>query len=94
MSADDPQFGVADAAAETSIKEHIPKRRTTPSPSSAQGRCGRADKLGETVERLKKIVPTHPHPMAPDHPPFNALLGPGAGLVDRLRDMLTGRGKQ
>ena len=43
---------------------------------------------------LKKIEPTHPHPMSSDHPPFNALLGPGAGIVDRLRDMLTGRAKQ
>jgi hypothetical protein len=51
-------------------------------------------KLGSTVEALKMIVPTHPHPMAPDHPPFNALLRPGAGLVDRPRDLLTGRAKQ
>jgi hypothetical protein len=51
------------------------------------------DQLGTVVEGLKKIVPTHPHPSAPDHPPFNALLGPGVGLVDRVRDLLSGRGK-
>jgi hypothetical protein len=45
------------------------------------------------VQALKKIVPTHPHPMAPDHPPFNALLAPGAALVDRVRDLLTKRGQ-
>ena len=50
------------------------------------------EKLGTVVQGLKKIVPTHPHPMAPDHPPFNALLAPGAALVDRVRDLLTGRG--
>jgi hypothetical protein len=32
--------------------------------------------------------------MSPDHPPFNALLAPGTALVDRVRDMLSGRGKQ
>jgi hypothetical protein len=32
--------------------------------------------------------------MSPDHPPFNALLAPGAGLTDRLRDTLTGRARQ
>lgn len=95
MSADDPQFGVLMQQLMASIKEHVaeeendvfPQFRTKVSPEELQ-------KLGSTVEALKKIVPTHPHPMAPDRPPFNALLGPGAGLVDRLRDMLTGRAKQ
>ncbi|PNG20684.1 hemerythrin, partial [Streptomyces cahuitamycinicus] len=35
-----------------------------------------------------------PHPSAPDTPPANKLLAPGTGMVDRLRDMLSGRGKQ
>jgi hemerythrin-like domain-containing protein len=95
MSADDPQFGVLMQQLMASIKEHVaeeendvfPQFRTKVSPEEL-------NKLGATVQALKKIVPTHPHPMAPDHPPFNALLGPGAGLVDRLRDMLTGRAKQ
>src|SRR3954470_6489079 len=84
MSADDPQFGVLMQQLMAAIKEHVaeeendvfPQFRTTVD-------ADELNKLGETVERLKKIVPTHPHPMAPDHPPFNALLGPGAGLVDR-----------
>ena len=95
MSADDPQFGVLMQQLMAAIKAHVaeeendvfPQFRTKVSPEEL-------NKLGSTVEALKKIVPTHPHPMAPDHPPFNALLGPGAGLVDRLRDMLTGRAKQ
>lgn len=41
----------------------------------------------------KKMAPTRPHPSAPDTPPGNKLLGPGVGLVDRARDLLTGRGK-
>jgi hemerythrin superfamily protein len=95
MSADDPQFGVLMQQLMADIKEHVqeeendvfPQFRTRVDPAELQ-------KLGDTVQKLKKIVPTHPHPMAPDHPPFNALLAPGAGLVDRLRDMLTGRAKQ
>ncbi|MFI9564422.1 hemerythrin domain-containing protein [Streptomyces rishiriensis] len=50
--------------------------------------------LGEKVRSAKRHAPTRPHPAAPDTPPANKLLAPGAGLVDRLRDMLTGRGKQ
>ncbi|MET9503907.1 hemerythrin domain-containing protein [Streptomyces sp. NPDC006622] len=52
------------------------------------------DDLGEKVRSAKKHAPTRPHPSAPDTPPANKLLAPGTGMVDRLRDMLTGRGKQ
>lgn len=47
--------------------------------------------LGHKIQQAKKTAPTRPHPAAPDHPPFNKLLAPGAGLVDRLRDALTDR---
>ncbi|MEV0148798.1 MULTISPECIES: hemerythrin domain-containing protein [unclassified Nonomuraea] len=49
--------------------------------------------LGAKVERAKKLAPTRPHPSAPDKPPADKLLAPGAGLIDRLRDALTGRGR-
>ena len=95
MSADDPQFGVLMQQLMASIKEHVAEEENDVFPQfRTKVDASELDKLGETVQRLKKIVPTHPHPMAPDHPPFNALLGPGAGLVDRLRDMLTGRASQ
>jgi hemerythrin-like domain-containing protein len=48
--------------------------------------------LGAKVERLKKVAPTRPHPSAPDRPPGDVLLGPLTGLVDRVRDALSGRG--
>ncbi|MGP3999442.1 hemerythrin domain-containing protein [Streptomyces sp. 8N706] len=51
------------------------------------------EELGEKVRRAKKTAPTRPHPGAPDTPPANKLLAPGAGLVDRARDFVTGRGK-
>ncbi|MBB2913173.1 hemerythrin superfamily protein [Streptosporangium becharense] len=49
--------------------------------------------LGGKVQAIKKVAPTRPHPMAPDTPPANKLLAPGVGLVDRVRDALSGRGK-
>jgi hemerythrin-like domain-containing protein len=95
MSADDPQFGVLMQQLMDAIKEHVAEEENDVFPQfRSKVDADELNKLGETVQRLKKIVPTHPHPMAPDHPPFNALLGPGAGLVDRLRDLLTGRAKQ
>jgi hemerythrin superfamily protein len=95
MSADDPQFGVLMQQLMDSIKEHMAEEENDVFPQfRSKVDADELNKLGETVERLKKILPTHPHPMAPDHPPFNALLGPGAALVDRVRDMLTGRASQ
>lgn len=49
--------------------------------------------LGHKVQAVKKIAPTRPHPAAPDTPPANKVLGPLTGLVDRMRDTFTGRGK-
>ncbi|MET7690311.1 hemerythrin domain-containing protein [Streptomyces sp. NPDC005483] len=51
------------------------------------------EELGEKVRSAKKTAPTRPHPSAPDTPPANKLLAPGAGMVDRVRDMLSGRGR-
>lgn len=43
------------------------------------------------VETAKKLAPTRPHPSAPNAELFHKLVGPGVGLVDRLRDKLSGR---
>jgi len=45
--------------------------------------------LGKKVADAKKLAPTRPHPSSPDTPPANKILGPGVGLVDRLRDALS-----
>ena len=48
-------------------------------------------KLREKVDRAKKLAPTRPHPGAPHNELFHKIVGPGVGLVDRLRDKLTDR---
>jgi hemerythrin superfamily protein len=47
--------------------------------------------IGDKVETAKMAAPTRPHPSAPHSELFHKTLGPGVGLVDRLRDKLTGR---
>jgi hemerythrin superfamily protein len=47
--------------------------------------------LAGKVETAKKLAPTRPHPGAPNSELFHKLVGPGVGLVDRLRDKLTRR---
>jgi hemerythrin superfamily protein len=43
------------------------------------------------VEAAKQVAPTRPHPNAPNARLFHLTVGPGVGLVDRLRDKLSGR---
>lgn len=47
--------------------------------------------MGRKVEKAKKAAPTRPHPSAPNSELFHKTVGPGVGMVDRLRDKLTGR---
>jgi hemerythrin superfamily protein len=47
--------------------------------------------LRKKVDMAKKVAPTRPHPAAPNNELFHKLVGPGVGMVDRLRDRLTGR---
>ncbi|WP_371667610.1 hemerythrin domain-containing protein [Streptomyces sp. NBC_00289] len=92
--ASDPEFDQLITTLMSEIRSHIadeeqnlfPQLRVACSPEAL-------DKLGDKVRTAKKLAPTRPHPSAPDTPPANKLLAPGAGLVDRLRDALTGRGK-
>ncbi|MBN3452957.1 hypothetical protein JNN96_02880 [Mycobacterium sp. DSM 3803] len=53
--------------------------------------CTETD-LRELGEKFEKAASTRPHPAAPDRPPVDMIIGPGGGLIDRLRDALTGRG--
>ena len=47
--------------------------------------------LGGKIEGTKAKAPTRPHPSAPDSRGALKTAAPGARLVDRIRDMLTGR---
>jgi hemerythrin superfamily protein len=47
--------------------------------------------MREQVDRAKKLAPTRPHPGSPNSEVFHKLVGPGVGLMDRVRDKLTGR---
>ena len=94
LDAGDPSLGVMMGQLKAAILQHVQEEEGEAFPKfRAATTDDEREKLGAVVQGLKKIVPTHPHPAAPDHPPFNALLAPGAALVDRTRDLLTGRGK-
>ncbi|MGI5143209.1 MULTISPECIES: hemerythrin domain-containing protein [unclassified Streptomyces] len=91
---DHPEFEVLVQKLINDVTEHVMEEEQQLFPSLTQV-CTpeQLDKLGAQVRRAKAVAPTRPHPGAPDTPPGNKLLAPGAGLVDRVRDFVTGRGK-
>ena len=48
--------------------------------------------LGERVEAFKKVAPTRPHPNVPNEALPRTAAGPAASMLDRMRDLATGRG--
>jgi hypothetical protein len=49
-------------------------------------------RLGSRVEAFKKVAPTRPHPNLPNEPLPRAVAGAPASLLDRMRDLASGRG--
>jgi hemerythrin superfamily protein len=45
--------------------------------------------LGSRLQAVEKMAPTHPHPMAAGSTTAQALTGPFAAMVDRVRDAMT-----
>ncbi len=95
LQPDDASFDAELATLMREIREHVaeeegemfPQMRTVFSQEELV-------KLGAKVESVKKMAPTRPHPAAPDQPPGDKLLGPIAGLFDRVRDAVTKRGTE
>jgi hypothetical protein len=48
-------------------------------------------RLGNRAEIAHEAAPTRPHPATPVTPPVNKVLDPAIGVVDKVRDVLTGR---
>ncbi len=88
----DPRFDELLSTLMADVRHHIEDEEGDLLPKLQQA-CS-ADQLrdlGEKVRNAKMVAPTRPHPLAPDKPPANKILAPGTGLVDRMRDALSGR---
>jgi hemerythrin-like domain-containing protein len=53
----------------------------------------RLAELGEQIFKAKQMAPTRPHPAAPSTPGMLKAAGPAVAAADKLRDTLTGRGR-
>ena len=92
VDASDPRFDTLITRLETILTDHVSDEETEQFPR-LRASIPREElvQLGQKVQTAKKLAPTRPHPAAPNAQLFHKLVGPGVGLVDRLRDKLTGR---
>jgi len=90
--ATDPKFTERVDTLIADIRHHLKDEEEDLLPKLRKA-CSQQDlrDLGEKFERAKRMAPTRPHPSAPDKPPANKILGPGVGLIDKMRDALTKR---
>jgi hemerythrin superfamily protein/ribosome-associated toxin RatA of RatAB toxin-antitoxin module len=88
----DPRFTSLLTQLETILADHVADEETEQFPKlRASIPREQLVELGQKVQTAKKVAPTRPHPGAPNAELFHKVVGPGVGLVDRLRDRLTGR---
>jgi hemerythrin superfamily protein/carbon monoxide dehydrogenase subunit G len=92
LDAGDARFDDAVRRLETILLHHAADEEAEQFPQ-LRASIPRAElvELAGKVGTAKKLAPTRPHPGAPNAQLFHKLVGPGVGLVDRLRDRLSGR---
>jgi hemerythrin superfamily protein len=92
VAPEDPRFDDLLTQLITDVRGHVAEEESDLFPRLATA-CSEEElvELGKKVQHAKKLAPTRPHPWAPDRPPLDKILGPPLGLVDRVRDALTGR---
>ncbi|MCX4786339.1 MULTISPECIES: hemerythrin domain-containing protein [unclassified Streptomyces] len=92
LHVDDPQFNDIVAKLRLEVASHVREEEQELFPKLAAS-CSpeKLDELGRLARHTKQTARTCPHFTVPDTPPAHELLVPGAGLVDRVRDLVHGR---
>ncbi len=93
MDGDDPQFMPTFQQIRSELLHHIDEEEEPKLFPRLQAALSAEEQqeLGEKIEKAKKLAPTRPHPSAPDQPPGDKIVGPPTGIVDRIRDKMSGR---
>ncbi len=93
LQASDVDFEQMLALFTSAAREHIDFEEKQVWPSLRTGlTAAEAEDLGELFVEAKRAAPTRPHPATPGTPGVQKTAGPAAGLIDKLRDAITGRG--
>jgi hemerythrin superfamily protein len=91
-AADDPRFPALVSELRDQLHHHATDEENDQFPKlRANVSREKLLQMREQVDTAKKLAPTRPHPGAPNSEVFHKLVGPGVGLMDRVRDKLSGR---
>jgi hemerythrin superfamily protein len=92
VSADDTEFVALVAEVRSQLSHHASDEENSQFPLLREHiPHDQLVELGRKVELAKQIAPTRPHPNSPHSELFHKAFGPGVGLVDKLRDAVSGR---
>jgi hemerythrin superfamily protein len=88
----DAEFLHAVTSIQTTLADHVNDEESEQFPLLRQHvPTEKLVQLVDKVEMAERIAPTRPHPAAPHSELFHKTVGAGVGMVDRLRDALSGR---
>lgn len=87
LDGDDPRLSTGLTELSRRVRDHMAEEEDTVLPAVGAA-CSPLvlQKYGAKMLHNKQFAPTHPHPGAPNRPPGNLFVDPGAGFLDRIRD--------
>lgn len=88
MSVDDERFDAKMTVLMESVRHHVEEEEQDLFPKAQKLLKDQLDELGQRMAQAKKVLPTRPHPRAPDQPPGNLVAGTMAAVADRGRDLV------
>jgi len=89
MSSDDPLRDEKVVELQRAVEHHVEEEEGDLLPSlRAAVDPQRLEQMGEMFERMKPLLPTHPHPLVPGTATAQLLAGPLASVADRIRDLV------
>ncbi|WP_319464035.1 hemerythrin domain-containing protein [Micromonospora sp. RTP1Z1] len=87
---DDPALAeVADR-----VRRHVSRVTALVTPLREVATDAELIRLGNRWQIAEEAAPTRPHPGTPATPPWNKIVEPAVGVLDKVRDVMTGRRTQ
>ncbi|MEV0002776.1 hemerythrin domain-containing protein [Micromonospora sp. NPDC050980] len=80
---------VADVAER--VRRHVSRVAALVTPLREVATDAELIRLGNRWEIAEEAAPTRPHPGTPATPPWNKIVEPAVGVLDKVRDAVTGR---
>ena len=72
------------------VDHHVQEEEGELLPSLRAGMdAERLEKMGDLFDRMKPMLPTHPHPLVPGTATAQLLAGPLASIADRIKDFVS-----